>query len=108
MLAEVGLKASPFAKKAGVATSTVTRFLANADAPILSTSTMVKLREARDRLLLERGAPNLDNLTKNAKKRAIIAALLAASDDQITAFEDAIKRAPQTKAARRKGDDNAA
>lgn len=106
MLVDLDMKPSPFAKEAGVATTTLTRFLGNEDAPLLSTSTLVKLREARDRILAERGtAPNLSHLTKNAKKRALIARLLALPDDQVVAFENAIESTPQ--APTRKPDDAA-
>lgn len=96
MLAEVGMDASPFAKAAGVSPSTVTRFLRHEDASILSTTTMMKLRAARDRLISERALPpDLKNLTKNAKKRAIIARLLAIPDDEVPALEEAIERLPK-------------
>jgi predicted transcriptional regulator len=96
MLDQVGMKASPFAKAAGLSTTTLTRFLANPGAPVLSTSTMVRLRDARDRILAERGAtPDLSNLTKNAKKRALIARLLALPDDDLAAVENAIQGIPE-------------
>ncbi len=91
MLMNLEMKASPFAKAAGIATTTLTRFLTNEQAPVLSTSTLVKLRETRDRLLRERKVyPNLDQLTKDPKKQAIIALVLRASDDQIVSLEKAI------------------
>lgn len=97
MLDQVGMKASPFAQAAGVATTTLTRFLSKPDAPLLSTRTLMQLRAARDRILAERGsAPDLSHLTKNAKKRALIAHLLALPDDDLVAIEDAIKGAPET------------
>lgn len=108
MLADVDMKASPFAREAKVATTTLTRFMSNSASPLLSTSTLVKLRETRDRLLAARRAtPNLNHLTKNAKKRALIARLLAVSDDQLVAIEDAIERAPKAAPASRKVKDDA-
>lgn len=102
MLHQVGMKPSPFAREANVATTTLTRFIDKSDGPILSTLTLMKLREARDRIVAARaGDPDLSQLTKNAKKRALIARLLALEDDDLVAVEDAIKRAPKSPARKR-------
>lgn len=107
MLAEVGMRPSPFAKEAKVATTTLTRFLREPDAPLLSNTTMAKLRVAHERLLTERqSGPRLDHLTKDAKKRALIARLLAASDDQVVAIKQAIDSLPKVAPTGRKLDDD--
>jgi predicted transcriptional regulator len=101
MLAEVGLKPSPFAKEAGLLPSTLTRFLKNDDAPLLSTTTLMKLRQARDRLLAARGAGSLDleQFAKNPRKRAMLAMLVKAGEDDLAAIENAIKSIPKRKSS---------
>jgi predicted transcriptional regulator len=102
MLAQVGMKASPFAKVAGLSSTTLTRFLKNPHAPVLTTSTMVKLRDARDRILATRGSTaHVSQLTKNAKKRALIARLLELPDNDLVTVENAIKSIPKATARER-------
>lgn len=102
MLDQVGMKPSRFAREAKVATTTLTRFIDKPDGSILSTLTLMKLRETRDRIVAARAiSPDLSQLTKNAKKRALIADLLALEDDDLVAVEDAIKRAPKPLARKR-------
>lgn len=103
MLADTGLTASALAREAGLATSTLTRFLAEENASLLTMRTMIKLREARAAIVARRAAsPSLQDLLKQADKGALIAELLAVPEADLRAALDTVKRRGEAGGTRRK------
>jgi hypothetical protein len=96
-VARFGVSPSAFAKRAKVAQTTVNRFRRDPEGqPLMKAVTLARLRAAHDAILAESAAsPYLQQLTKNAKKRALIARLLTLDDAQLRAIEEAIDRIPE-------------
>ncbi len=93
LVAETGLTPSALAREAGLATSTLTRFLAHENAALLSTRTMMKLRETRDAILARQSAAlSVQSLLTSGYNRALIAELLAMPEKELRAALDQVKR----------------
>jgi lambda repressor-like predicted transcriptional regulator len=101
-----GVSATALARKAGVAQTTINRPLGNKTKHVIKEVTLERLRAAETEIIASGTAsPYLQHLTKNAKKRAVIARLLTLTDDQVATIEEFIHGLPKPPAASGEPDD---